>query len=264
MEILAKALSGLHGVTVMDHSDIRITTEETPELPPIVGLVPGSKSHRDYAVNAFSNAVRSGSRRPQSRRDNEFIQKAAIVESLTSQCQLAAPIMNLFPLTWQRAIISNIISLVTAVIADFCEGIEFQILGHKLSMSFTPITQEEMLQRLYAHGTDQRRRDTEGFEEAVRATAITLSENLKLLDRWHQRALGSGVLVMQIATLIARLVLFLVDDILHASRMDLWSAHTSGPRLLAGFEYRSLSSATVSTSSSSAEKQYQEPSQTSA
>ena len=238
MEILAKGMSNLHGLTVMDHSDIRISTEETPQLPPIAAHIPGSKNYRDYAENAINNAIRNRPRR-QARKDNDFIQKAAIVETLTSQCQLAAPIMNLFPLNWQRAIISNVISLVTAVIADFCEGIEFQILGHKLSISFTPITQEEMLQRLHTHGSRPRRKDTEGFEEAVRATAETLKENLKLLDRWHERALGSGALVQQISTLIARLVLFLVDDILSASRIDLWSAHTGGPRLLVGFEYRS-------------------------
>jgi hypothetical protein len=43
---------------------------------------------------------------------------------------------------------------------------------------------------------------------------------------------------MQIATLIARLVLTLIDDVLGGARMDMWAAHAGGPRLVAGLEYR--------------------------
>lgn len=82
--------------------------------------------------------------------------------------------------------------------------------------------------------------DIEKFEAAVRATAEDVAEGLQFLDRWHERALGGGMLRTQIATLIARLVLTLVDDILVASKMDLWATQAGGPRLVAGLEYRSI------------------------
>jgi hypothetical protein len=148
--------------------------------------------------------------------------------------------MKLFPLAWQRAMLANVVTLVTAVIADFCEGIEFQILGHRLSFAFTPISEEDMIQGMVrGNFNNPLRTNPEQFEAAVRATAEDLGENLKFLDRWHERALGGGLLRTQIATLIARVVLTLVDDILSESRMDLWAAHAGGPRLVAGLEYRS-------------------------
>jgi hypothetical protein len=87
-------------------------------------------------------------------------------------------------------------------------------------------------------GFNRQKAKPEEFEAAVRATAEDMSENLKFLDRWHERALGSGMLRMQIATLIARLVLTLIDDVLGGARMDLWAAHAGGPRVVAGLEYR--------------------------
>ena len=79
---------------------------------------------------------------------------------------------------------------------------------------------------------------SEQFEAAVAATAADMAENLKFLDRWHERALGSGMLRAQIANLIARLVLTLVDDILSGAQMDLFAAQAGGPRVVAGLEYR--------------------------
>jgi hypothetical protein len=165
------------------------------------------------------------------------------VETLTSQCQIAAPLLNLFPLSVQRALISNIVILCTAIITDFFEGIEFHILGHRLSFSFQPITEEDMMRNMMrdipSHRSTRRSSNhPDQFEVAVRATADDVSENLNILDRWHERALGSGVLRNQIATIIARLVLTLVDDILRAARMDLWSTHAGGPKLSAALEYR--------------------------
>lgn len=65
----------------------------------------------------------------------------------------------------------------------------------------------------------------------MQATADDVSENLKFLDRWHERALGSGMLRAQIANLIARLVLTLVGDVLSGAQMDLWAAQAGGPRM---------------------------------
>ena len=79
------------------------------------------------------------------------------------------------------------------------------------------------------------------FEAAVQATAKDMSEELKFLDRWHERALGSDVLRTQIANMIARIVLTLTDEVLSAARMDLWSAQAGGPRILASLEYRTES-----------------------
>ena len=132
-------------------------------------------------------------------------------------------------------------NVVTAVVSDFLEGIEFEILGHKLSFSFKPITESDMINHLsMAGGSHFNRRSarSDDFEAAVEATANDVSENLRFLDKWHERALGSGLLRSQIANLIARLVLTIVDEILGGAKMDLWAAQAGGPRLLAGLEFR--------------------------
>jgi len=136
--------------------------------------------------------------------------------------------------------LGNIITLVTAVVADFCEGLEFHILGHRLSFAFTPISEADMLRQLgsFADGFNRHKASQAQFEEAVKATADDLEGELNFLDKWHERALGSGMLRTQIANLIARLVLTLVDDVLGGARMDLWTAQAGGPRLVAGLEYR--------------------------
>jgi hypothetical protein len=246
MSVLARSISSLHGVNVMKFSDIRLYREATPDLPPLAaGLIPGSNRYRNYAQDAFRDILyRGGKRRRRSvQSPSAFIQRDAIVETLTSQCQIAAPLLKLFPLAWQRALLGNIVEMCTAIMADFCEGIEFQILGHRLSFAFTPITEEDMMRGMMRDRLRPHRPDPEAFEAAVRATADDVGDNLKFLDRWHERALGSGLLRTQIATLIARLVLTLTDDVLSGSRMDLWSAHAGGPRLLAALEYRSIPSA---------------------
>ena len=84
---------------------------------------------------------------------------------------------------------------------------------------------------------NKQRSNPESFEAAVQATAADVGRNLKFLDRWHERALGSDTLRSQIATLIARLVLTLVDDILQGAKISLWTASAGGPRLTAGLEY---------------------------
>lgn len=265
MTILAKSISNLHGVNVMGYADIRLSTEDETAIHNLpMGDVGGSSTphkYRNYAQEAFQDAMRRGSRISAATKrgpypfyphnhdhhssSTPFIQREAIVETLTSQCQMAAPLLNLFPLSLQRALISNIVILCTAIMADFFAGLEFQILGHRLSFSFQPITEEDMMKNMmrdhdsYHHTPAPRfRTDPDRFEAAVRATAEEVSMNLNILDRWHERALGSGVLRTQIATIIARLVLTLVDDILRAARMELWSTHAGGPKLSAALEYR--------------------------
>lgn len=167
---------------------------------------------------------------------------AAVTEMLLSQAQISAPLLQFFPQAWQRALLGNIITLSTAVISDFFDGLQFQILGYQLSFSFKPITQEDMINHLGFGRANDRSGKLADFEAAVRATAQDIAEELKFLDRWHERALGSGILRTQIANLIARVVLALVDDILCDSHMNLWSAHAGGPRIIAGLEYRTQAS----------------------
>jgi hypothetical protein len=131
---------------------------------------------------------------------------------LLSHVQISAPLLKLFPTAWQRALLGNIITLSTAVVSDFLDGLSFQMLGHQLSFSFRPITEEDMIrhfQIMSGRGLNHRRYKAAEFEAAVRATAEDVSEELKFLDRWHERALGSGVLRTQIANMIARIVLTL-------------------------------------------------------
>jgi hypothetical protein len=245
MSVLARGLSSLHGLNVMSHSDIRLFMEQTPGLPPLAaGIIPGSGRSNNYAQGAIENAMRKGSKKRKRKKrssDDPFIQRGAVVETLLSHCQISAPLLKLFPLAWQRAMLGNIITLVTAIMADFFEGMEFRILGHRLSFSFSPISESDMLRSLGSSavdGFDRHRVRPEQFEAAVRVTAADLEEELKFLDRWHERILGSGMLRTQIANLIARLVLVLVDDVLSGARMDLWTSQAGGPRLVAGLEYR--------------------------
>lgn len=245
MSILARSLSGLHGINVMGFSDIRLFMEQTPDLPPL-SATPGIYRSNNYAQDAVQDAVRRGSKKRikqhsmklRSERDT-FIQRDAVVETLLSQSQIATPILKIFPLMWQRSILSNIVTLVTAVITDFCEGLEFQILGHKLMFSFTPITEDDMLRGImHDNFVNERRVRSESFEAAVEAAAADVGKNLKFLDKWHERLLGGSLLRAQIASLIARIVLTLVDDILRDAKMNLWAANGGGLRLAASLEYR--------------------------
>lgn len=245
MSFLARALSGLHGINVMRHSDIRLVFEQAPDLPPLVqGAFPGDT--KNYAEETLKTVMRKKTRKGKKRSklrppaEDSFVQRYAVTEMLLSHVQISAPLLKLFPLAWQRALLGNIITLATAVLSDFCEGLQFQILGHSLSFTFKPITEEDMINHLglAGGGFNSRRARAEEFEAAVKATAEDLSEELRFLDKWHERALGSGVLRTQIADLIARVVLTLCDEVLHGARMDLWSAHAGGPRMVAGLEYR--------------------------
>jgi hypothetical protein len=246
MAILARSISALHGVNVMKHADIRIFVESAPDLPSVSKSV---LSNEDYAREAINKAVRKSSKKKKNRKhkvyvygscDETFLQRDAVVETLISHCQISAPLLKLFPLAWQRALLGNIITLIAAIVSDFADGVQFQILGHQLSFAFQPITEADMIKHIGLEGLrfNHRRSKPEDFEAAVRATAEDISINLSFLDRWHERVLGGDLLRSQIGNLIARLVLTLVDEVLHSARMDLWCNQANGPRIVAGLEYR--------------------------
>ena len=249
MGFLARLLSSLHGINVLKHSDIRLVLEQAPYLPPVgKNVIPGGSDR--YAQDAIRSVIRTKARKAKKRSkqrpsEDSFVQRDAVTEMLLSHCQISAPLLKLFPLAWQRALLGNILTLVTAVMSDFFEGLQVQILGHQLSCSFKPITEDDMINHfgLAGGGFNHRRARPEEFEAAVRATAEDLSEELKFLDRWHERALGSGVLRSQIANLIARIVLTLADEVLSGARIDLWAAQAGGPRMVAGLEYRTKQNA---------------------
>jgi len=248
MSLLAQSIAAMHGLNVMTHSDIRLFTESAQDLPPVSRDVFGGE---DYAQETIRKVIRKGSKRKKRKKhksyhyghdmsEDTFIQRDAVVETLISHCQISAPLLKLFPLAWQRAIIGNIITLITAIVSDFCDGMQFQILGHQLSFCFKPITEADMIQHIGVGGFrfNHRRANPKEFEAAVRATAQDISGSLAFLDRWHQRALGGDMLRAQIANLISRIVLTLVDEVLSGARMDLWSSQVGGPRMVAALEYR--------------------------
>lgn len=250
MSILARGVSALHGVNVMTHSDIRIFVETAPDLPPLAkGALPDGEK---YAEEAIRKAIRRSAkkRKKKSRTcqgrsststaegDDLFLQRDAVIETLISHCQISAPLLKLFPLSWQRALLGNIIALVGAIVSDFVDGIQIQILGHQLSLSFKPITEEDVMNSLVGFGAARHRASVEEFEAAVEATARDVSKSLEFLDRWHERALGGGVLRAQIGNLVARVVLTLTDEVLGGAKFDLWSAQIGGPRIVAGLEHR--------------------------
>eukprot|EP00536_Pseudo-nitzschia_multiseries_P000919 jgi/Psemu1/234111/estExt_Genewise1.C_110165 len=246
MSFLARLISSLHGINVMKHSDIRLVLEQSPDLPPVPkdGIIRGD--HSNYAEETIKTVMRRKSKKSKKRSSKRrlsevsFLQQEAVTETLLSHVQISAPLLKLFPLAWQRALLGNIIALSCAIISDFVDGLHFQILGHQLSFAFRPITEVDMVRHFQMAGGrfNQRRYKAAEFEAAVQATAEDLKEELKFLDSWHERALGSGVLRTQIADMIARIVLTLTDDVLSGARMDLWSAQAGGPRMLAGLEHR--------------------------
>jgi len=148
--------------------------------------------------------------------------------------------LNLFPLPWQREFLANIVTLVIAVVSDFASGLRTQLLGHFLTFSLEPITESDLLEQMESnfHSFNNHRAREAEFEDAVTATATDLSEQLVFLDKWHERALGSGMLRAQMANLIARIVLTVVDDMLRGTEINLWTKQASGPRVIAGQEYR--------------------------
>ena len=288
---LARGVAGgLHGINILGHADIGIKAEQPPIMSgpssahsghASTGLYSNADS---YARQAFENAISkqqpsSSSSSSNSRKQKkhklptmtaaESVQRYAVVETLLSQCQVAMPLLKLFPLVWQRALIGNLVTVITAVIGDFLQGLEFQLLGYKLELALKPITEEDVMKRLqqssqyhsqpsssssynnggsgdyrwshqgasysydprdnhHPHGTDDENdfaRSQQAFEAAVQATATDLAESLKFLDKWHERVfLGGDSIRLQVATLIARVVLSLVDDILSDARIDLWSS----------------------------------------
>mmetsp|Transcript_21810 Transcript_21810/g.62549 ORF Transcript_21810/g.62549 Transcript_21810/m.62549 type:complete len:896 (+) Transcript_21810:222-2909(+) len=249
MSILARSVSALHGVNVMTHSDIRIFVETVPDLPPLAkGSLPDEEK---YAEEAIRKAIRRSAKKRKKRSKNNqgrssqsadgyeaFLQRDAVIETLISHCQISAPLLKLFPLSWQRALLGNIITLVAAIVSDFVDGIQIHILGHQLSLSFKPITEKDVMNSVVGFGTVRHRASVEEFEAAVEATARDVSKSLEFLDRWHERALGGGVLRAQIGNLVARIVLTLTDEVLGGAKFDLWSAQIGGPRIVAGLEYR--------------------------
>ncbi len=241
MSFLARSISSLHGINVLKHSDIRLVLEQSPDLPPVPkdGIIRGN--HQNYAEETIKTVMRSKSRRSKKRSSKaSFVQQEAVTETLLSHVQISAPLLKLFPLAWQRALLGNIITLSCAIISDFLDGLHFQILGHQLSFAFRPITEVDIARHFQMAGGrfNQRRYKAAEFEAAVQATSEDLKEELQFLDSWHERALGSGVLRTQIANMIARIVLTLTDEVLSGARMDLWSIQAGGPRMLAGLEHR--------------------------
>ncbi|KAL7537853.1 hypothetical protein ACHAXR_008127 [Thalassiosira sp. AJA248-18] len=275
MMVFARMLSGLHGVNVLLHSDIRTYIEQDPDLPPVDNKYgPLLNGDNNYAQQAIKTAMQKGSKKKRktskhgssnkssSRRhghelsEDAFIQRDAVVETLISHCQISAPLLKLFPLDWQRAMVGNIITLVTAIISDFADGLQVQILGHTLTISFKPITEADLIQHIGVGGFrhNHRRTRPDEFEAAVLATAQDMSESLAFLDgwlEWAERRIGGGVLRSQIGNLIARVVLTLVDEVLSGARLDMWSSQANGPRLYAALEYR--------TSSKDEEEEKEEP-----
>lgn len=249
MSILARSVSALHGVNVMSHSDIRLYME-TDIAPSSKNSLPdGDKYAEEEIVKAIRRSAKKKKRRSRYQGSRShgnhvdeslFLQRDAVVETLISHCQISAPLLKLFPISWQRALLGNIIALVAAVVSDFADGMKIQILGHQLSLSFKPITASDVKQQLGSSDFryNKRRSHQERFEEAVRATAEDVSKSLEFLDRWHERALGGRMLRAQIGNLIARIVLTLTDEVLSGAKFDLWSAQVGGPRIVAGLEFR--------------------------
>ena len=131
------------------------------------------------------------------------------------------------------------VTLTTALIGDAAKGFRLRILGHELGLTFNPIDEEGVVGWMMGGQKKGNVRGSEEFEVAVREIARGIKRELRFLDIWYERVLGSGLLRSQIANLIARVVLTLVDDLVGGLKFDLWPTG-GGPRVLAGIEYRTM------------------------
>ena len=158
-----------------------------------------------------------------------------------SHCQISAPLLKLFPIALQRALLGNIITIITAVISDAAENCRIKILGHQLSLNFSPIGEKDALgwinENIKSSSEPSKARSQQDFEYAVTELATEIAKELKFLDKFHHKILGSGLLRVQIANLLARIILTLVDDLVGGAKFDLWPSG-GGPRVLAGLELR--------------------------
>ncbi len=171
----------------------------------------------------------------QQQRADKFLQKGAVTETLLAHCQSSMPLLKVFPLKLQRAILGNVVSLVSFVVSDAVAGFQLRLLGHQLTASFTPMSDEEAFTWLRSTAVYSRRIDgrrAAEFEVAVRELAAVIDNDFKVLQHPYERWVRK-----QLATLIARLALTLVDDALGGCKFDLWPAG-GGPRILAGIEFR--------------------------
>ena len=184
---------------MLSHSDIRTYIQQDPDLPP-VDTEYGVLRRDKYAQEAIKTAVLRGAKKKRkpnkqphssSRRhghdpsDDAFIQRDAVVETLISHCQISAPLLKLFPLDWQRAMVGNVVTLVAAIISDFADGLQIQMLGHALTVSFRPITEADMIHHIGVGGFRKKyqRTRSDEFEGAVLATALDISAAHYLLGQ---------------------------------------------------------------------------------
>ena len=118
----------------------------------------------------------------------------AVVETLISYCQISA--LKLFPLGWQRAIVGNILTLVTAVIFDFADGIQLSRTVRKNFDNSDPMNLSMPCGLLLK---------------------ISANTDTGLLGDgwlgWLEKKIGGGILISQLSDLIERVVLTLIDKV---------------------------------------------------
>ena len=240
MNGICSAVGALHGISLMDTGDIRVYAVPSPNVK-----LPGGSSPSDaamYAQHLMRAAIEKNSAgkggAAQQASNPHFIQRQAITEELLSHCQVSAPLLKLFPIKFQRALLGNVISIVTSIVSDAVGNTRVRILGHKLTLDFSPVSEQDALEylrkQIQQQQSQQRKKKREHLEEAVNTIADKLAHELKFLDKVHHRLLGSGLLRVQVATLLARIILTLVDDLVGGFKIDFWG----GPRILAGLEIR--------------------------
>lgn len=288
MSILARSLASVHGLNIMTHADIclhviqqssRNDNNKRNNNNNITQEVQGGDDNdNDNNINQENNEDNTIEKD-----DKEIIQKSRtkkkkkkkkkriknnqnkqqimlFVETFLSHVQLAAPIVKLFPIVWQRSFIHNLLLLVIGIIEDFTKGIRLYILGYELRLVFQPISSNNddndienseytsfLLNHFFSSSsitTTQDQDDSipflstkdsinnnnniifskEDFETIVQRIGIDLSKQLQFLDKWHERVLGGQILRDQIGMVISRIVLLIIEDILRSLDIDLWTS----------------------------------------
>lgn len=161
-----------------------------------------------------------------------YPQLGIVTEQLLSQMQIAAPLLKLFPIKLQRCLLQNLVIILTITLRDALRGVHLNILGSSFRFDLQPI--HFKYRDFDPHG------NLESIdEEAVANLAKNILPSLTFMTSWHERVLGSNILRQQVAQLLARIVVMLVQGTVGSGRFDFWGCEgKGGVSVRCGVKYR--------------------------
>jgi hypothetical protein len=210
-------ISAMHGLGVLGYGDVRIFGINTTNV--VMDSAAQPLLHARRAIST-TNAD-----------PKKYLQQSAITETILSRVQTSAPMLKFFPIPLQRALVSNAVMLAVSLVSDLVQGVRVRVLGHELTLNFSAVDGISLLSALNDMDGEDKRRESAEFEKAVATLTDRISPSLNLPISYLP---FYGVIKHQIANVVARIVVTLIDDVVGGIKVDLWG----GVRVLAGVEYR--------------------------